>query len=112
METTNKKNTADLVTYDEIIGYDHQGDSLRSQSKLVTSDEIVGYDHCGWPTYQLRVISLLRTLGIADSIIQKIPKKILEKHLIVGQDDGMGYIATTSKVTNVMNIKDEICFIY
>lgn len=90
METTNKKNTADLVTHDEIIGYDHQG----------------------WPTYQLRVISLLRTLGIANNIIQKIPKKILEKYLIVGQDDGMEYIAITHKITDVMNIKDEICFIY
>lgn len=80
--------------------------------KITTHDEIVGYDHQGWPTYQLRVISLLRTLGIADNIIQKIPKKILEKHLIVGQDDGMGYIATTYKVTNVMKIKDEVCFVY
>lgn len=44
-------------------------DSLHSQSKLVTSDEIVGYDHQGWPLYPLRVISLLRTMGMSDDVI-------------------------------------------
>lgn len=63
------QNVSHLVTHEEIVGYDFQGDSLRSQSKLVTSDEIVGYDHCGWPLYQLRVISLLRAMGMSDDII-------------------------------------------
>ena len=36
---------------------------------LTTHDEIVGYDHCGWPLYPLRIISLLRAMGMSDDII-------------------------------------------
>ena len=41
----------------------------QSTKSFVTHDEIVGYDHCGWPLYQLRVISLLRAMGMSDDII-------------------------------------------
>lgn len=41
----------------------------QSTKSLLTHDEIVGYDHCGWPLYQLRVISLLRAMGMSDDII-------------------------------------------
>lgn len=41
----------------------------QNTSYLVTHDEIVGYDPQGWPLYQLRVISLLRTMGMSDDII-------------------------------------------
>ena len=41
----------------------------QNTSYLVTHDEIVGYDSYGWPLYPLRVISLLRTMGMSDDII-------------------------------------------
>lgn len=37
--------------------------------KIITHDEIVGHDNYGWPLYQLRVISLLRAMGMSDDII-------------------------------------------
>lgn len=77
---------SDFVTHDEIVG-----DSLRSQSKLVTSDEIVGYDSCGWPLYPLRIISLLRAMGMSDDIIDQIPEDILTSTITTLEDDGMGY---------------------
>lgn len=69
METTNKKNTADLVTHDEIVGYDHQG----------------------WPFYPLRIISLLRAMGMSDDIIDQIPEDILTSTITTLEDDSMGY---------------------
>ena len=70
-----------LITHDEIVGYDNQGKSLRSQYKLVTNDKIVDYDAYGWPTYHLRVISFLRVLGVSDVIIKQIPENILKTHI-------------------------------
>ena len=43
--------------------------STMNSDKLITHDEIVGYDFQGWPLYQLRVISLLRAMGMSDYII-------------------------------------------
>ena len=57
----------------------------------MTHDKIVGYDPCGWPLYQLRVISLLRTIGMSDDIIDQIPEDILTSTIITLEDDGMGY---------------------
>lgn len=37
--------------------------------KIITHDKIVGHDNYGWPLYQLRVISLLRAMGMSDDII-------------------------------------------
>ena len=82
-----KQSTKSLVTRDEIVGYDPQGDSLRSQSKLVTSDKIVGYDSCGWPLYPLRIISLLRAMGMSDDIIDQIPEDILTSTITTLEDD-------------------------
>ena len=68
--------------------------------KIITHDEIVGYDHCGWPLYPLRVISLLRAMGMSDDIIDQIPEDILtstittledEKQSPDGELHGMGY---------------------
>lgn len=69
METINKKNTAALVTHDEIVGYDHQG----------------------WPFYPLRIISLLRAMGMSDDIIDQIPEDILTSTITTLEDDSMGY---------------------
>lgn len=102
-----------LITHDDIVGYDYQGDSLRSRSSsLTTIDESIGLDFQGWPLYHLRVISLLRTLGIDNEIIDKIPEEILKQHIIVGADDGMGYISKTQKVTDAMMTKEGLCLIY
>ena len=95
-----KQSTKSLLTHDEIVGYDFQGDSLRSQSKLVTSDEIVGYDPYGWPLYPLRVISLLRTMGMSDDIIDQIPEDILTSTIPTLEDDGMGYGVNEECIVN------------
>ena len=67
---------------------------------LTTHDEIVGHDHQGWPLYKLRVISLLRAMGMSDDIIGQIPEDILtstittledEKQSPDGELHGMGY---------------------
>lgn len=94
------QNASHLETHDEIVGYDFQGDSLRSQSKLVTSDEIVGYDYCGWPLYPLRIISLLRTMGMSDDIIDQIPEDILTSTITTLEDDGMGYGVNEECIVN------------
>lgn len=44
-------------------------ESTMNSEYFVTHDEIVGYDFQGWPLYQLRVISLLRAMGMSDDII-------------------------------------------
>ena len=41
----------------------------QSTKSLLTHDEIVGYDPYGWPLYPLRIISLLRAMGMSDDII-------------------------------------------
>ena len=53
----------------------------QSTKYLVTHDEIVGYDFQGWPTYQLRVISFLRVLGVPENIIKQIPENILKTYI-------------------------------
>lgn len=106
------KRSTNLITHDNIIGYNFQGRLSLPQSMLVTSDEIVGYDFQGWPVYQLRVISLLRTLGIDDEIIDKIPEEILKQHIVTGADDGMGYVPKTQKVTDAMMTKEGLCLVY
>lgn len=95
-----KQSTKQKITHDEIVGYDFQGDSLRSQSKLVTSDEIVGYDSYGWPLYPLRVISLLRAMGMSDDIIDQIPEDILTSTISTLEDDGMGYGVNEECIVN------------
>ena len=65
--------------------------STMNSDKLITHDEIVGYDHCGWPLYQLRVISLLRAMGMSDDIIDQIPEDILTSTITTLEDDSMGY---------------------
>lgn len=66
-------------------------------TSLTTQDEIVRYDFQGWPEYQIRVIDLLKTLKIPTD---NISKDILEKHIWVYEDDGMGYAATRQKAVD------------
>lgn len=63
----------------------------QNTSYFVTHDEIVGYDSCGWPLYPLRIISLLRAMGMSDDIIDQIPEDILTSTITTLEDDGMGY---------------------
>lgn len=63
----------------------------QSTKQKITHDEIVGYDFQGWPLYPLRVISLLRTMGMSDDIIDQIPEDILTSTITTLEDDGMGY---------------------
>ena len=63
----------------------------QNASHLVTYDEIVGYDSCGWPLYPLRVISLLRTMGMSEDVIKQIPEDILTSTITTLEDDSMGY---------------------
>lgn len=72
----------------------------QSTKSLLTHDEIVGYDHCGWPLYQLRVISLLRAMGMSDDIIDQIPEDILTSTITTLEDDGMGYGVNEECVVN------------
>ena len=77
--------------------------------KIITHDEIVGYDSCGWPLYPLRIISLLRAMGMSDDIIDQIPEDILtstittledEKQSPDGELHGMGYGVTQECIIN------------
>lgn len=63
----------------------------QSTKSLLTHDEIVGYDSYGWPLYPLRIISLLRAMGMSDDIIDQIPEDILISTISTLEDDGMGY---------------------
>lgn len=58
-------------------------------TSLITRDKVVRYDSQGWPEYQIRVIDLLKVLNIP---IDNISKDILEKHIEILEDDGMGYV--------------------
>ena len=69
-------------------------------SDLVTHDEIVGYDSYGWPLYPLRIISLLRTMGMSDDIIDQIPEDILTSTITTLEDDGMGYGVNEECIVN------------
>ena len=57
-------------------------------TSLITQDNPVRYDFQGWPEYQIRVIDLLKVLKIPTD---NISKDILEKHIDVIEDDGLGY---------------------
>lgn len=72
----------------------------QSTKSFVTHDEIVGYDHCGWPLYQLRVISLLRAMGMSDDIIDQIPEDILTSTITTLEDDGTGYGVNEECIVN------------
>lgn len=61
---------------------------MKQSTNLITHDDIVGCDHQGWPLYPLRVISLLRTMGMSDDIIDQIPKDILTSTITTLEDDG------------------------
>lgn len=56
--------------------------------KIITHDEIVGHDNYGWPLYPLRIISLLRAMGMSDDIINQIPEDILTSTITTLEDDG------------------------
>mgnify|MGYP001783331458 CR=1 FL=1 len=58
---------------------------------LITYDDTVGYDHQGWPLHWLRVLSLLRAIGMSEDIITQIPKNILTSKITTLEDDSMGY---------------------
>ena len=58
-------------------------------TSLITRDKVVRYDSQGWPEYQIRVVDLLKVLNIP---IDNISKDILEKHIEILEDDGMGYV--------------------
>lgn len=64
---------------------------MKQSTNLITYDDTVGYDHQGWPLYPLRVISLLRTMGMSDDIIGQIPEDILTSTITTLEDDSMGY---------------------
>lgn len=72
----------------------------QNASHLVTHDEIVGYDFQGWPLYQLRVISLLRTMGMSDDVIDQIPEDILTSTITTLEDDGSGYGVNKECIVN------------
>ena len=72
----------------------------QNTSHFVTHDEIVGYDPYGWPLYPLRVISLLRTMGMSDDIIDQIPEDILTSTITTLEDDGMGYGVNEECIVN------------
>ena len=73
-----------------------------SRVTLTTIDEQVGTDTQGWPTHQLRLISLLRTAGVTDDILVQIPQDILTTLLTVNDH----------KITDVTYKNKELCLIY
>lgn len=72
----------------------------QSTKSLLTHDEIVGYDSYGWPLYPLRIISLLRAMGMSDDIIDQIPEDILTSTITTLEDDGMGYGVNEECIVN------------
>lgn len=79
----------------------------QSTNHLVTHDKIVGYDFQGWPLYQLRVISLLRAMGMSEDVIKQIPEDILTSTITTLEDDGskqsqssMGYGVNEECIVN------------
>lgn len=73
---------------------------MKQSTNLITYDDTVGYDYQGWPLHQLRVLSLLRTIGMSEGIIKQIPKNILTSKITTLQDDGMGYGTNEECVVN------------
>lgn len=74
-------------------------------TSLITRDEVVRYDFQGWPEYQIRVIDLLKVLNIPTD---NISLDILEKHIEVFEDDGMGYAAKIYKAVDCGVDNDKI----
>ena len=107
---TIKTNQAHLLNYklqnEPVCNFNSTHDSI------TTNDDIVGTDFQGWPTYQIRLISLLRVAEVDESVISQIPQSILTKHLWVAQDDGMGYAVNDKKITNIMEKGEDLCLIY
>ena len=60
----------------------------QSTKSLITHDEIVGYDHRGWPLYILRILSLLRAIGMSEDVINQIPEDILTSTITTLEGDG------------------------
>ena len=86
---------------------------IQNTKYFVTHDEIVGYDHCGWPLYQLRVISLLRAMGMSDDIIDQIPEDILTSTITTLEDDGMGYGVNEECIVNcAIDKKNNIVYLW
>lgn len=73
---------------------------MKQSTNLITHDDIVGYDHQGWPLYHLRVISLLRTLGVPDKIIDQISPDILTMQISTLQDNAMAYGINEELITD------------
>lgn len=74
-------------------------------TSLITRDKVVRYDSQGWPEYQIRVIDLLKVLNIP---IDNISKDILEKHIEILEDDGIGYAAKIYKAIDCGVDNDKI----
>lgn len=64
-----------------------KGSTIQINHPLITHDEIVGYDAYGWPLYPLRIISLLRAMGMSDDIIDQIPEDILTSTITTLEDE-------------------------
>ena len=79
-----------------------KGSTMPSEvsTTLVTHDEIVGHDFQGWPLYPLRIISLLRAMGMSDDIIDQIPEDILTSTITTLEDDSMGYGVNQECIVN------------
>ena len=75
-------------------------ESTMNSEYFVTHDEIVGHDHQVWPLYPLRIISLLRAMGMSDDIIDQIPEDILTSTITTLEDDGMGYGINEESIVN------------
>lgn len=91
---TNDTKTEITTGREQTIQINHLHDSTSSKEStiqinrpLITHDEIVGYDPQGWPLYQLRVISLLRAMGVYDDIIDQIPEDILTSTITTLEDE-------------------------
>ena len=91
---TNDTKTEITIGKEQTIQINRLHDSTGSKEStiqinhpLITHDEIVGYDSCGWPLYPLRIISLLRAMGMSDDIIDQIPEDILTYTITTLEDD-------------------------
>lgn len=83
------------------------------KANLITHDEIIGYDYQGWPLYRLRVISLLRVLGVSEDIIKQIPENILASEIQTLEDDGMGYGVNKENIVDcVMDKNKNIIYLW
>lgn len=118
-ETTTARGQMIKTDQAHMLNYELQNGSSVSvnisdsvHNNTVTNDDIVGTDFQGWPTYQIRLISLLRVAEVDESVISQIPQSILTKHLWVAQDDGMGYVVNDKKITDITKKGEDLCLIY